>query len=41
MLINNEFVSVIQYNRSRLGVGGSEAQVHGSDIIQEGYIHNK
>ena len=39
--IKSEFMGVSQYNRSKLGVGGSEAQVHGADILQEGYSHKK
>ena len=38
--IKSEFVGVSQHNRSKLGVGGSEAQVHGAEILQEGYSHN-
>ena len=39
--VKGEFMGVSQYNRSKLGVGGSEAQVHGADILQEGYSHKK
>ena len=39
--IKSEFVGVSSKNRSNLGVGGSEAQVHGSEFIQEGYSHKK
>ena len=39
--IKSEFVGVSRFNRSKLGVGGSEAQVHGSEIMLEGYSHKK
>ena len=39
--IKSEYVGVSRHNRSKLGVGGSEAQVHCSEIIVEGYSHKK
>ena len=33
---SSEFVGVSTFNRSKFGVGGIEAQVHGSDILQQG-----
>ena len=39
--IKSELVGVSQHNRSKLGVGGSEAQVHGAEILQEGYSQKK
>ena len=39
--IKAEFMGVSQHNRSKLGVGGSEAQVHGAEILQEGCSHKK
>ena len=39
--IPSEFVGVSPLNRSRLGVGASEAQVHGRDVLVEGFSFKK
>ena len=36
-----EFCGVSPFNRSKLGVGGSESQVHGDEVLQDGFSWKK